>query len=203
MTQIIPEIDPQALPGAVTLLNDGKAVAFPTETVYGLGVKTMVPRAIDQLYRIKGRDEGKAITIMLPNQAALDAFAVNIPGYAREFARAFWPGALTLIFTRHPDLPAAFFPKPTIGIRIPDHPFVQALLAACGPLAVTSANLSGQPSAVNAQQVFEQLQGRIPLLIDGGACQGGTASTVVDCTGDTYKILRPGAISEETLKSVV
>ncbi len=203
MTSILLVTDPAALPAAIATLRTGQAVAFPTETVYGLGVMTMIPNSLRQLYAIKGRDESKAITIMLPNLAALDDYCAVIPSYGHQFASAFWPGALTLVFNRHSGLPEEFFPLPTIGIRIPDHSFVQALLAACGPMAVTSANLSGQPSTVNAAQVFQQLNERIPLLIDGGECQGGTASTVVDCTGEVFKILRQGAISEETLRSVL
>jgi len=203
MTKILLETDPIALPAAISLLKAGQTVAFPTETVYGLGVLTMIPNSLRQLYDIKGRDESKAITIMLPDLTVLDDYCANIPSYGRRLASAFWPGALTLVFNRHPNLSVEYFPLPTIGIRIPDYPFVQALLAACGPMAVTSANLSGQPSAIHAAQVLQQLDNRIPLLIDGGECRGGIASTVVDCTGAVYKILRQGELSSENLQSVL
>ena len=120
--------------------------------------------------------------------------AVNLPDQALALASAHWPGALTLIVPRHPSLPADLSPLPTLGIRIPDHPAALALLQAAGPLAVTSANLSGQADTTTAKEVLAQLDGRVDLVLDGGKTPGGIPSTVVDLTGSEPRILRQGPV---------
>ena len=200
MTEMVSEHDPQALQKAIDIILAGEIVAFPTDTVYGIGASAFNVNAIQKLFSVKGRDENKAIAILLADAGQLPQVCVNIPNYAERLASAFWPGALTLVLPRHPSVPDILSPLPTIGVRIPDHPFAQVLIRSCGPLAVTSANISGQPSATNAAEVLQQLDGLLPLVIDGGEARVGIASTVVDCTGLTFKILRPGAIDEKMLQ---
>ncbi len=122
---------------------------------------------------------------------------------SKRLAAAFWPGPLTVVVERHPDLPQNLSPLPTIGVRMPDHPIALALLNAAGPLAVTSANISNAANTASAQAVLEQLGGRISLLLDGGQTPGGTPSTVVDCTQPELKILRLGPISAEEIARVI
>ena len=118
---------------------------------------------------------------------------------ARKLAKAFLPGALTLILPKHPDIPDAVSSLETVGIRIPDHDFTRALLHATGPMAVTSANISGENSPISAKEVYAQLAGRLPLILDGGVSAGGIPSTVVDCTGEEVVILREGTISKKDI----
>ncbi len=122
---------------------------------------------------------------------------------AHKLAEAFWPGPLTLVVPVHPRLPKNLSPLPTVGVRMPNHPDALALLESCGPLAVTSANLSGQENTTNAAQVYAQLAGRIPLILDGGTTPGGEPSTVVDCTSPEPAILRSGPISLEEIRAIL
>ncbi len=191
--------DPQAIQQAVEVLRSGGLVAYPTDTVYGLAALLHDPAAIDRLYEVKGRDNSKAIAVLVGETGQLASVALELSKCARKLAKQFWPGALTLVVPRHPSLPDNLSPLPTVGVRMPDHPFARALLRQSGALATTSANLSGQPSPQTAGEVQAQLGGRIELLIDGGACPGGVPSTVVDCTAPDPKILRQGAISEEDI----
>ncbi len=181
------------------LLLANRLVAFPTDTVYGLGALAFNPEAIDQLYQVKGRDSAKAIAILIGDISVLRQVTGVMGPMAERLAQRFWPGPLTLVVRSHPDLPANLSPLPTIGVRMPDHPVALELLNRTGPQAVTSANLSGAENAVTAQQVYDQLHGRIPLILDGGQTPGGQPSTVVDCTGDQPVILRQGPITMDQL----
>jgi len=192
--------DWQALDEAKALLSKGGLVAFPTDTVYGLGADLNNPQAIEQLYTVKGRESAKAIAVLLGNQGQLGIVTSEMGSMAQLLAEKFWPGPLTLVVLRHPDLPAVLSPNITVGVRMPDHPVALALLNRTGPLAVTSANLSEHPSANTAQEVRNQLNGRIPLILDGGRTPGGQPSTVVDCTGREPIILRPGPIGLDQIK---
>jgi L-threonylcarbamoyladenylate synthase len=131
--------------------------------------------------------------------ADMDQVAMGGPERAYLLARRVWPGPLTILVPKRPDLPEAVSATSTIGVRVPDHEIARALLRAAGPLAVTSANLSGHPSPTTAQEVFAQLGGRIELIINGGKTPGGTPSTLVDCLGDEIRILREGPITEKEL----
>jgi L-threonylcarbamoyladenylate synthase len=184
------------------LLND-QLVAFPTDTVYGLGALAFNPGAIDQLYLVKGRDTAKAIAVLLGNIAALGCVTASMGPLAERLAECFWPGPLTLVVRRHPVLPANLSPLLSIGVRMPDHSITLELLNNTGPLAVTSANLSGASNATTAQQVYNQLQGRIPLILDGGQTPGGQPSTVVDCTSDQLVILRQGPLTLDQLQAAL
>jgi L-threonylcarbamoyladenylate synthase len=203
ITEILSADTPQALPRALEMLDEGNLVAFPTDTVYGLGAALSNPQAIDQLYIVKGRDAAKAIAVLLGDIDALAQVAAGISQTACRLAQRFWPGPLTLVVPRHPNIPPNLSPLPTVGVRMPDHPVALKLLNRVGPLAVTSANLSGKPSASTAQEVFAQLQGRIPLILDGGRTPGGLSSTVVDCTGTELLILRNGPISLDQLQAAL
>ncbi|MFM8319342.1 MAG: L-threonylcarbamoyladenylate synthase [Chloroflexota bacterium] len=198
-TLILDPQDPGALPHALQALQAGEAVAFPTDTVYGLGAALTDPQAIDRLYEIKGRDSAKAIAVLLDSPQAISLVAGELAALPARLAERFWPGPLTLVVPQRPGLPANLSPLPTVGVRMPDHPLALALLSLSGPLAVTSANLSGAPNTVTAQDVFAQLGGRIPCILDGGRTPGGLPSTVVDCTGSEPKILRPGPITLDDL----
>lgn len=186
---------PDAIPTALELLQAGNLVAFPTDTVYGLGADLLSPEAIEKLYQVKEREHLKAIPVLLSNPAALDQITSGMNVLARRLADRFWPGPLTLVVPAHPRLPENLSPLPTIGVRMPDHPDALALLEASGPLAVTSANRSGQENTLTAGQVYAQLAGKIPLILDGGPTPGGSPSTVVDCTGPEPVILRSGPIT--------
>lgn len=199
LTALTPESMPEAVQRSLTVLASGGLVAFPTDTVYGLAASAFDAQAIERLFLAKERQTEKAIPVLLANLTDLEKVTFDMPDHARRLVEKFWPGPLTLVVRRHPNLPENISPYPTIGVRMPDHPVALAILRASGPLAVTSANLSGFPSPTRADQVLEQLNGRIDLIIDGGATYGGVPSTVVDCTGPTPKILRAGPITQTNL----
>jgi L-threonylcarbamoyladenylate synthase len=202
-TTILAAESPGSLEFAQQLLLEDRLVAFPTDTVYGLGALAFNSGAINQLYLVKGRDTAKAIAVLLGDIYALRQVTGSMSPLAERLAQRFWPGPLTLVLSRHPDLPANLSPLPTIGVRMPDHPVALELLNSTGPLAVTSANLSGASNATTAQQVFDQLHGRIPLILDGGQTPGGQPSTVVDCTGDQPVILRQGPVTLDQLQAAL
>lgn len=202
-TGIYSSNDPQALEQAGQLLRGGGLVAFPTDTVYGLGAMLFDAQAIEQLYVVKSRDAAKAIAVLVGDESGLAQSAGELSGVASRLAQRFWPGPLTLVVDANPGLPANLSPLPTVGVRMPDHPVALALLRRTGPLAVTSANLSGQPNACSAEEVYAQLHGRIPFILDGGQTPGGLPSTVVDCTGSELVLLRQGPISFEQLVDAI
>lgn len=190
---------------AVEVLCDGGIVAFPTDTVYGVGAHAMLAAAVERLYLVKQRPRDKAIPLLLPGVDALLQVGSEIPDAAYALAERFWPGPLTVVLRRAPAVPNAVTSgRDTVAVRVPDHPVTQALLAAlAGPLAATSANLSGQPAPDTAQGVLDQLDGRIRLILDGGTCPGGVASTVVDLTVSPPRILRQGSISEQQILQAI
>lgn len=202
-TLVLPVDDHKALTKAVKVLDDGGLVAFPTDTVYGVGALVHEPASVAQLYAIKERDLVKAIPILVGSTADLYQVSSNLNQTALRLAKTFWPGPLTLVVPKHPALPEIISPYPTIGVRMPDHPTALKLLGLTGPLAVTSANLSGEPSSRTAKEVLAQLNGRLPLILDGGQTPGGQPSTVVDCTQRSLAILRPGPISIDQLNQAL
>jgi L-threonylcarbamoyladenylate synthase len=202
-TKIIPAKHPSAIPLAINILEHCGLVAIPTDTVYGLAAAAFDEDCIERLYVVKGRNHTKAIALLMSKATKLDQVAIDINQTARCLAEHFWPGPLTLILKRHPSLPEILSPEPTIGVRVPDHPNTLALMDLTGPLAVTSANLSGQEPTCTAKEVLTQLNRRIHLIIDGGPTRGGIPSTVVDCTTPEIKILRPGPLTLADLKSVL
>lgn len=207
-TAILPTHTPAlfdaAVRRAVDLLRAGEVVALPTETVYGLAANALNPEAVARIYAIKGRPEHNPIICHVASQGLARRCVANWPPVADQLIRAFWPGPLTIVLPRAaiiPDIVTAG--GPTVGVRWPSHPFMQAVIAACDfPLAAPSANLSNQLSPTNADHVHRQLAGRIPLIVDGGQAQVGIESTVVDLSVSPPRLLRPGMIHEEALLAV-
>jgi L-threonylcarbamoyladenylate synthase len=202
-TRLIPATQPDAVEQALLILRGGGLVAFPTDTVYGVGALAFDGAAVESIYAAKDRPIEKAIPVLIADLADLDKVAVEIPAMARILAVHFWPGPLTLIVPKKPGLPEAVSATDTVAVRIPDHPVARALLRAAGPMAVTSANLSGQASPTNAEEVMHQLGGRIPLVIDGGVTPGGIPSTLVDCLGADPVILREGPLTKAQILSAL
>lgn len=202
-TEILRADHPVALQHAVDILNNGGLVSFPTDTVYGLASLAFRSDYIERLFVVKGRDSARAIAILISESEVMKKVSAQPGEMSWRLARKFWPGPLTLILKRHPNLPEILSPNQTIGIRMPDHPVALDLLSITGPLAVTSANISGHENTQTAQQVFDQLHDRIHLILDGGSSPGGVPSTVVDCTGLEPIILREGPISLESVRSAL
>ncbi len=204
-TQVLPATDTEALAHAVRLLRAGKVIAFPTDTVYGVGAHGFSVRAIDQLFLVKNRGRDKPIPYLLANPSDLTLVAIDIPHTAHVLASRFWPGGLTLVVpasTRVPRILTAGGDR--IAVRVPHHPTTRALIDALrAPLAATSANVSGARDPSTASQVVEQLSGRIPLVLDGGATRGNIPSTVVDVTADPPMVLRIGVISVEQIEQAL
>ena len=202
-TITLPADNPASIQTALELLREGEIIAFPTDTVYGLGANAFYSPGIIKLFEAKGRDANKAIAVLIGDLAQLDLLTENINETGKKLARKFWPGALTIVVPKKKDIPELLTAGNSIGIRMPDHPVALALLKQFGPMAVTSANLSGKNNPHNAKDVSKQLNKRIPLILDGGSCPGGIPSTVVDCSDNEVHILRPGAISEEEIKAAL
>jgi len=205
VTQVLPAADPQAFEQAVQLLRAHRVIAFPTDTVYGVGAHGFSEHAIEQLFVVKTRERGKAIPYLLSDVEHLNLVAREIPDAARLLAAKFWPGALTLVVPASARVPRILIAGgDTVAVRVPNHRITRALIDALGvPLAATSANISGGRDPANAKEVRAQLEGRIPLILDGGATRGNVPSTVVDVTTDPPKILRVGVITVEEIERVV
>lgn len=199
---ILAESHPMALQQAIDMVKAGGLIVIPTDTVYGVGCSLFNPESIAKLYEIKGRDTGKAIAVMLAEPEQVNQVADGLDGRALRLAERFWPGALTLVVKKHPTIPAVLSSLPTVGIRIPDYTFARNLIRAVGPMAVTSANLAGQPSSTSIQEVLEQIGDQIDLYIDGGKAAGWLSSTVLDCTGLEPVILRNGPVSAADILQV-
>jgi L-threonylcarbamoyladenylate synthase len=202
-TEILLASSSDAIPRALEILRAGGLVAFPTDTVYGVGALTFDGKAVESIYAAKNRPVEKAIPVLIGDAEDLEKVGMDIPNAARKLAARFWPGPLTILVPKRADLPESVSATSTVGVRVPDHEVARALLRAAGPMAVTSANISGAQSPVTAQEVYEQLEGRIALIIDGGITPGGVPSTLVDCTTKDLKVLREGPISLEQLHSVL
>jgi len=203
LTQVIPISHPEALPRALDILQSGVLVAFPTDTVYGVAASAFSEAAIELIFAAKTREAAKAIAVLVGGLEGLAQLTPQLPAPARLLAARFWPGALTLVVPKKPGLPANLSIYPTVGVRMPNHPFALELLRRAGTLATSSANRSGGANASLPSEVLEQLDGRIHLLVDGGACPGGVPSTVVDCTQVPPAILRQGAISAQDIQSAL
>ncbi|MGI8316607.1 L-threonylcarbamoyladenylate synthase [Halobacillus mangrovi] len=198
------ETDP-SIEEAAQLLNDRHVVAFPTETVYGLGADATNVEAVQRIFEAKGRPSDNPLIVHVADIHQVEKLAQNIPDRAYRLMEAFWPGPLTLVLesngTAAENVTAGLS---TIGIRMPDHPLALALLRASGkPLAAPSANRSGRPSPTDAAHVWQDLEGRVAGILDGGATGVGVESTVLDCTSDTPVILRPGGVTKEDLEKIL
>lgn len=201
--QILSINHPQAIKQAVSLVNSGGMIAFPTDTVYGIGVSAFQAQAIERIFQVKERSSLKAIPILIADIETAKQITPPFAPIVKSLAERFWPGPLTLIVPLLPSLPENLSPIPTIGIRVPDLQFTRALLRETGPLAATSANVSGEPSALTAEEVDSQLGGKLELILDGGRSPGEMASTVLDCTGDRPQIVREGPLAWEDIQALL
>ncbi|MGI6123069.1 MAG: L-threonylcarbamoyladenylate synthase [Acetivibrionales bacterium] len=204
-TIIINGADDEAFLDAAKALREGNLVAFPTETVYGLGANALSTDAVKKIYEAKGRPSDNPLIVHISEVSELNKLVMEIPEAARLLIKAFWPGPLTMVFRKSnlvPDIITAGLE--TVAVRMPDSPIAQRLIKEAGvPVAAPSANLSGRPSPTTYKHVMDDLYGRIDYIIDGGPCQVGVESTVLDVTTDIPIILRPGGITLEMLESVL
>jgi L-threonylcarbamoyladenylate synthase len=188
----------------VELLRQGGLVAFPTDTVYGLGCHAFLEAAVRQVFQVKGRSQDQGLPLLLGDVADMRLVAAEVPELAWELVSQFWPGGLTLVLKKSPQVPAIVTGgSDTVAVRLPRHPTPRALCRSLGaPLVGTSANLSGRPSPATYAQVKEQLEGKIDLILRG-ACKMGVESTILDLTGGRPRMLRHGAVPLEALERVL
>ena len=202
---------------AVEVLLGGGVVAFPTDTVYGVGALPTEESAIDRIYTMKGRPRTRALIIHVHDRGALEAIADSVPEYARQLAEAFWPGALTLVLPRGKAVPPFVTgERPTVGLRMPNHPVAMRLLQALNQssntavgIAAPGANRFGDEPAATAQEVVARLgapgsgESSPDMILDGGACPGKVPSTILDCTGEWPRVLRRGATSVQAIEEAI
>lgn len=205
MTQILPATSRKAIKLARRLLREGEVVAFPTDTVYGVGANAFERFAVRQVFAIKARPCHKALPVFIYQIDDLNLVARRVPNYAWSFLQEFWPGALTVVLPKSPSLPGDVTGgQDTVAVRIPDHPLCLELVIQVGrPLAVTSANLSGHPTPTTAQGVAGQLGKRLPLVLDGGPSTTTRPSTIVDLSVSPPRLLRQGELSPDALKELL
>jgi L-threonylcarbamoyladenylate synthase len=202
-TEILQASDKNAHLRAVEVFRTGGLIAFPTDTVYGVAALPWDVDAVARLYVAKQRPRSLPIPLLLSDADQLYGVATLAPEFV-PLTERFWPGGLTLVLPKTEIVPDVVSPGPTVAVRIPDLALARDLIReAGGVLAVTSANISGQPSPIAAEEVERQLGGRIGLIIDGGPCPGGVPSSLLDCTASPPKLRRRGAVSEESLRAVV
>ena len=209
MTRVV-RIDPRQpdlarIREVAAVLREGGLVAFPTETVYGLGAHALHAPAVARIFDAKGRPATDPIIVHLADVDQLDAVAQAVPDAARELAAAFWPGALTLILEKRSIVPDAVTAGlHTLGVRVPAHPIAHALIVAAGvPVAAPSANRFSRPSPTRAEHVLADLDGVVDIIIDGGATPIGVESTIIDLTVSPALVRRPGGVSLEDIRRVV
>ena len=209
MSQFLSKCDASVMGDAAGVLKSGGLVAFPTETVYGLGADACNAAAVARIYSVKGRPADHPLIVHVASMDALGDWASDVPEYAIALARDYWPGPMTLVVMRS-ELAADFITggQDTVGVRVPNHPVALGLLEAFAKaggkgVAAPSANRFGNVSPTTAQAVSDELSDYLAdsdVILDGGACTVGVESTIIDCTGDAPKILRPGAITEEMIE---
>jgi L-threonylcarbamoyladenylate synthase len=190
---------------AAAWIRRGEVVAFPTETVYGLGADAFQPDAVQKIFEAKGRPSDNPLIVHVADRAQVADVAASVPEPARRLMQAFFPGPLTLILPKHPRVPDVVTAGlDTVGVRMPRHPIAQAFLTACStPVAAPSANRSGRPSPTTWEAVGADLDGRIPCILQGGRTPTGLESTVVDVTQTPPVVLRPGSVPLEALREIV
>ena len=204
---ILEATDPQswgpALDEAVNAVQRGGLVVLPTDTVYGIGADAFDPEAVAALLAAKGRGRQQPPPVLVGDLRTLDGLALDVPAAARALAERFWPGALTIICQAQPSLAWDLGDtNGTVALRQPNHPAALALLRRTGPLAVSSANLTGHPPATTAADARSQLDTSVAVYVDAGRSPGGVASSIVDATGPVLRLVRAGAIPLETLREV-
>ncbi|MDD4546128.1 MAG: L-threonylcarbamoyladenylate synthase [Oscillospiraceae bacterium] len=197
--------DEKGIKKAAELLRQGETVAIPTETVYGLAANALDHKAVCRIFEAKGRPQDNPLIVHISDINRLEELVTDIPNSARILADKYWPGPLTMIFNRSLIIPESVSAGlSTVAVRMPSHPVAQAIIKAADlPLAAPSANRSGSPSPTTVAHVLQDMQGRIPAIVDGGECEVGVESTVVDLTGKQPKLLRPGVITPEMLISAL
>jgi L-threonylcarbamoyladenylate synthase len=197
--------EPAVIKSAAKLLRDGEIVVFPTETVYGLGADAFQPTALERIFVAKGRPFSDPLIVHIADEHELELLTTTIPTEAKRLAQEFWPGPLTLILPKGPRVPHLVTAGlETIAIRMPRHPVALALISALGsPIAAPSANRFMHISPTTAHHVFTDLSGRVPLILDAGPCEIGVESTVLDLCSDEPRILRPGGISLQALRTIL
>ena len=193
--------DPAVLAEAARIIRQGGLVAFPTETVYGLGANGLDPAAVGRIFQAKGRPADNPLILHIAGRSELDALVVGVPVWLEPLLAKFWPGPLTVVLPRLavvPDIVTARLD--TVAVRLPSHGAARALIRASGvPIAAPSANLSGRPSPTTAEAVLADMDGRIDMVLDAGPCDVGLESTVLDCSSAVPTILRPGGVTQEML----
>lgn len=209
ITRVLP-IDPrapqsEAIREAADVLRGGGLVAFPTETVYGLGANALDTSAVTRIFDAKGRPSTDPVIVHIATAEALDQIASHVPPLAHQLAHRFWPGALTVILEKLPQVPDSVTAGlPTVAVRVPSHPVARALLeAAAVPVAAPSANRFSRPSPTRAEHVLADLDGRIDLILDGGPTTIGVESTILDLTTSPAVIRRPGGVSREHIATMI
>lgn len=196
------ETNENSIDKAAELLKNGEIVGIPTETVYGLAANALNTEAVRKIFAAKGRPQDNPLILHIANLKMLDDIAAEIPELALTLAHKFWPGSLTMIFPKKPHVPLETTGGlETAAVRMPNNKWTLKLIEKCGfPLAAPSANTSGLPSPTEADHVFRDMNGKIPLILDGGSCSCGVESTVICFTEKGVKILRPGAVTVEMLR---
>ena len=193
---------------AKVALQRHEVVVIPTDTVYGIAVDAFSPKAVELLLKTKGRERSVPPPVLIPKVETLSALATDLPLVASKLAAAFWPGALTMVLRAQPSLDWDLGEtRGTVALRVPDHKITLALLEDVGPLAVSSANTTGNAAAVTAQQAFDYFGDKVPVYLDGGGSPKGEASTILDLTqvrdGEAIRVLRKAALSLERIRSVI
>lgn len=195
----------EGLEKAVNILSSGGAVAFPTESFYGLGVNATSEKAVQRLFAIKKRRSDHPVLILIPTREMLDQYVANVPNIANKLIRRFWPGGLTMVFEAGPNTPTSLTAGTgKIGVRVSSHSIATALALNAGlPITGTSANVSGESACVKAEEVFRSLGNTVDLILDGGETEGGKGSTILDVTVNPPRILREGMVGREDLNTLI
>lgn len=203
-TQVLP-VNAQSIALAADLLRRGEIVALPTETVYGIAADARNPAAVKKIFEAKGRPQDNPLIVHICGIEMLQGLVAEVPPRAQKLAAAFWPGPFTMVLPRGPEVAdVTCAGLDTVGIRMPSHPVVQAVIQASGvAFAAPSANLSGKPSPTNAADTLADMDGRLPLILDGGESKVGVESTVVSVVGEHPVLLRPGYITKEQMEAVL
>lgn len=198
-------MDRDSIEQAAEMIRRGGLVAIPTETVYGLGANALDENAVLRIFQAKGRPRDNPLIVHIAKTEELENYCVDIPKEAYDLAGAFWPGPLTMVLKARPNIPAATTAGlDTVAVRCPENPVARAIIEAAGvPVAAPSANLSGKPSPTRAEHVLNDLNGRIDAVVDGGPCDVGVESSIVDLTGPEPRLLRPGGLPAEKLEEVL
>lgn len=198
----VPEAD--EIKKAAQYILNGEVIAYPTETIYGLGADVFNRKAVKKIYDLKARDYGLPISILVPSTPMLRELVTEIPERAQALMRRYWPGPLTILFEVNAKFPKSLVTNTgKVGVRISSHPIVAALAAQVGrPITTTSANLSGFPPSLNVKHLQKYFGEKIPCILDGGECEPSRGSTVVDVTQETMRIIREGTIpAEEVIRT--